>query len=76
MFFDTSRSFFRFLAVRTILTNFVTLLHGNFVIVAVRYQEYVVTIAVCTTHMPHAHTQNYWDGYVYIKLNYNFHQKE
>ena len=37
MFSDTSRSFFQFSVVRTLLTNFVTLLHGNFVIVAVRY---------------------------------------
>ena len=34
-FSDTSRFFYQFLAARTILTNFVTLLHGNFAKVAI-----------------------------------------
>lgn len=35
-FSGINRSFFQFLAVRTILTNFVTLLHGNSVKVATK----------------------------------------
>jgi len=38
-FSDTSRSFYQFLAARTILTNFVTLLHGNFAIVAIVHSK-------------------------------------
>lgn len=50
-FSDINRSFFQFLAARTILTNFVTLLHGNSVKVAVKIQNMLYyCCTICNTH--------------------------
>ena len=57
-FSDIGRSFFQFLVVRTILTNFVTLLHGSFVKVAIGCAISAVLLYYYCKNK-HAHTDRY-----------------
>ena len=72
-FSDISRSFFQFVVARTILTNFVTLLHGSFVKVAIGYAISVIAkynSIMCFYNTKHdsrtygyTHTRTYMHGH-------------